>query len=355
MDRSACCLLAGNGTGLRKNGDNTPPQQLPQAKTFTNPLLASGPDPWVYRRDTMYYYTHTLGDRIGLWKTGAMSRLSSAPYTTVYTPTAGAADSRDLWAPELHLINNKWYIYYTAGNGASAPGDPFASQRIFVLENSNTDPTTGNWMAKGRIFDAANDFWAIDGTVLEHNNNLYFLWSGRNSTANDKQNIYIARMSNPWTITGNRVLLKSPTLPWETVGDPDVAEGPQILKNSAGRVFLIYSGSGCWTDEYALGMLTLKDGGDPMTAGDWTKSAAPVFTKNESASVYGPGHNAFFTSRDGKENWIIYHANSRPMNGSGCGNSRSPRMQKFTFDSNGIPQFGTPVSSATALPVPSGE
>jgi len=47
------------------------------------------------------------------------------------------------------------------------------------------------------------------------------------------------------------------------------------------------------------------------------------------AQVFSPGHNGFFLSSDGKQNWIIYHANSEPH--MGCGNQRSPRMQPSSF------------------------
>lgn len=339
----------GNGNG---GGIVTPP---PAGKTFTNPLLPGGADPYVIKKDNVYYYTQTLGDRLGIWKTTAMSKLSAATYTTIYSPSSTGDHSKNLWAPELYFINNKWYTYYTAGDGSSQPGDPFATQRTFVLENSNADPTSGTWIDKGRIYDAANDLWAIDGTVFENSGTNYFIWSGRSATANDKQNIYIAQMSNPWTVTGNRTLLSTPTYSWETQGTPNVNEGPEILKNSAGKVFLIYSASGCWLDEYGLGMLTLKDGGNPMLAIDWTKSATPVFTKNATNNVYGPGHNSFFTSPDGTENWIIYHANGAPQGGNGCGNTRTPRMQKFIFNADGTPNFGTPVATGSAITVPSGE
>jgi GH43 family beta-xylosidase len=131
-----------------------------------------------------------------------------------------------------------------------------------------------------------------------------------------------------------------------------VNEGPEILKNPAGKVFLVYSASGCWTDEYALGMLTL-NGTDPMVASNWVKTATPVFSKSPGRSVYGPGHNSFFKSPDGTEDWILYHANSSP--GQGCTDTRSPRMQKFTWNADGTPNFGEPVASGSAVTKPSGE
>lgn len=355
---STTLIAFGLLTGLQcgKGGDDNPspgPPNPPAAKTFTNPLFSSGPDPYVIESNDVYYYTHTLGNRIGLWKTTAMSKLSTAPYTTVFTPPASGPNSRDIWAPEMHTFNGKWYIYYTAGDGSSSPGHPFLSQRTFVLENSNADPTGGTWQDKGRIYNLSEDFWAIDGTVMQYNGSNYFLWSGHPNAGSENQNIYISKMTNPWTLEGDRILLSQPQYDWEKNGDPDVNEGPEFLKGPTGKVFLIYSASGCWTDEYALGMLTLKDGGNPLNPSDWTKSATPVFTKNASNGVYGPGHNSFFKSQDGTEDWLLYHANALP--GLGCGDARSPRMQKFTWNADGTPNFGTPVKPATPLPVPSGE
>jgi GH43 family beta-xylosidase len=37
-----------------------------------------------------------------------------------------------------------------------------------------------------------------------------------------------------------------------------------------------------------------------------------VFQTSEENGVYAPGHNSFFTSPDGKEDWILYHANTKP-------------------------------------------
>lgn len=335
------CDKKGNG-----GGNSNPP---PAANTFANPILGSGPDPWIIKKDNNYYYTHTLGNRISLWKTTKVTQLNNVTPQVVWTAPASGPNSRNVWAPELHFLNNKWYLYYTAGSSSD-----LATQRTFVLENSNADPLSGSWVDKGQIGDPSANVFAIDGTVFSYNGNNYFLWSGQASASDNTQRIYIARMSDPWTLATGRVLISSPQYQWEMVGAPPaVNEGPQILQNSAGKVFLIYSASGCWTDDYALGMLTLNDNGDPMNPAHWTKSAAPVFTKKPSSAAYGPGHNSFFKSADGTEDWILYHANAGP--GQGCGDLRSPRIQKFTWNSSGTPNFGEPVSTGVQIQKPSGE
>ncbi|WP_114782689.1 glycoside hydrolase family 43 protein [Botryobacter ruber] len=335
-----------SSAGCKKDNE-TDQSQPPKAdeNTFTNPLLPSGPDPWVVQKDSFYYYTHTLGNRIGLAKTKAVSQLRNHPLITVWTPPPAQPYSRNLWAPELHFINGKWYIYFAADNGNDV------NHRMYVLENPAADPTTGEWTFKGKIADTT-DKWAIDGSVLEYNGQYYFVWSGwRGNNDPGIQQIYIAKMLNPWTLEGERVMLSEPVYSWERNGL--VNEGPQLLKNSDGRVFLVYSASGCWTDDYALGMLTLKEGGNPLNPADWTKHETPVFSKSEANRVYGPGHNSFFKSPDGTEDWIIYHANS--LSGRGCSDMRSPRIQKFTWNADGTPNFGEPVSTATVMARPSGE
>lgn len=323
--------------------------------TFTNPLLPSGADPWSIYKDGYYYYTHTLGDRIGIWKTKNLADLKTAEHADGYrdwTPPPGTMYSKQIWAPEIHFINDKWYVYFAADDGKNE------NHRMYVLENSSPDPLNGEWVFKGKISDPS-DKWAIDGSVFEHRGRLYMVWSGWEGDTNGRQDIFIAKMKNPWTIEGNRVKISTPTFDWEKHGDlddpdnprhVDVNEGPQILKNK-GKVFLIYSASGCWTDYYALGMLTASSTSDLLSPDSWEKSPEPVFGQSLENGVYAPGHNSFFKSPDGKEDWILYHANSEP--GQGCGKFRSPRAQKFSWKKDGSPDFGEPVKEEVALPVPS--
>jgi GH43 family beta-xylosidase len=323
-----------------------------QPATFTNPLLPSGADPFSFYKDGFYYYTHTTGKNITLWKTTSIADLKTAEKKIVFTPPAKGPYSKELWAPEIHFIQNKWYIYFAADSGSNN------DHRLWVLENSSTDPLNGEWVMKGKL-TTPDDKWAIDGSVFENKGQLYCIWSGWAGDKNGQQDIYIAKMKNPWTIEGKRARISAPELEWEMHGDlnnpndpphVNVNEGPEVLQHGD-KLFLIYSASGCWTEYYALGMLSTSVNSDLMDAKSWKKNPQPVFKQSPENKVYAPGHNSFFKSPDGKEDWILYHANSLP--GQGCGGFRSPRAQKFTWDKNGFPVFGIPVAENQALSIPS--
>lgn len=320
--------------------------------TFTNPLLPSGADPFSFYKDGYYYYTHSMGNRIDIWKTKNLADLKTSQRKTIYTPPPNTAWSKELWAPEIHFIKDKWYVYFAADDGRNE------NHRMYVLENAGADPLEGEWTFKGKIADPA-DKWAIDGDVFTWNDQLYMIWSGWEGDTNGQQNIYIAKMKNPWTIEGNRVQIAAPQFEWEKHGDlndagnpphVNVNEGPQALMHKD-KLFIVFSASGCWTDFYALGVLSFTGRQDLLDAGSWKKQPQPFFKQSKQNGVYAPGHNSFFKSPDGKQDWILYHANDAP--GQGCGRQRSPRAQTFTWSKDGMPQFGEPVQTGIPLQVPS--
>lgn len=322
-----------------------------QSHQFTNPILPDGADPFSTYSDGYYYYTHTKGNKLVLWKTRNLADLKNAEQKTVWTAPEGGKYSKNIWAPEFHIIDGKWYVYFAADDGDNA------NHRTYVLENTARDPFNGSWEFKGKVA-AEPDRWSIDADVFTHHGILYMIWSGWEGNTDGQQNIYIAKMKNPWTIDGGRVLISEPTYNWEKQGDlnnngnplhVNVNEGPQYLEKD-GRVFIVFSASACWTDHYSLGMLSLR-GDDPLEPASWEKHPKPIFFTSKENSVYGPGHNSFFKSPDGKEDWILYHASPHP--GGGCGGERSPRMQKIKWNKDGTPDLGIPVSEDKALDRPS--
>ncbi|MGF7215287.1 GH43 family beta-xylosidase [Spirosoma lacussanchae] len=313
---------------------------------FANPLLTAAPDPWVTQKDGFYYVMHTTGANLRIYKTSAMSRLSQARPVTVWTPPATGPNSRNIWAPELFNVNGVWYIYYAADDGNDR------NHRMFVLENTAADPTTGTWTDRGRL-NLPENKWAIDGTLLQRNGQLYFAWSGWETDLGGSQHLYICRLTNPYTAetATTRVRLSSPDYAWEKEGF-GVNEGPEFLTHG-NKVFLVYSASFCGTDLYALGQLSADSSANLLDARSWTKSATPVFGPNAGNGTFGVGHNGFFTSRNGQENWLVYHANA--AQGQGCGDQRSIRMQPFSWKPDGSPDFGPPKPLTELQKRPGGE
>ena len=326
-----------------------PPTAPAPAATFVNPVYQVGPDPWVFQEDDTYYVTYTTGRNITVIETPKMSALRTAEARSrvVWTPPATGRNSMQIWAPEIHRIDGTWYVYYAASDGNND------HHRMWVLANPDADPLSNNWEDLGEL-ELPDDKWAIDGSPVEIGGQWYFAWSGWEGDVNVAQDLYLARMDDPLTVTGARVRLLQPETAWEENNtDPQVVEGPQFVTHD-GRVFLFYSAGGCWTDGYGLGALALTPGGDPGEADNWSRlEQNPLFTTNAAAKAYGPGHNSFFTSPDGSESWILYHANAAP--GQGCGDQRSMRMQPFSWSADGLPVLGEPAALGKSLPVPAGE
>jgi GH43 family beta-xylosidase len=308
---------------------------LANDEAFVNPIVDSGADPWVIPWRNDYYYCRT-GDNgsIQVAKAHRLEDIGRAPRIEVWTPPPDGAYSKNVWAPELHRLGKRWYIYFAADDGDNR------NHRMYVLESNTSDPQ-GSFIFKGKIA-ALTDRWAIDGTVLTlDDGSIYFIWSGWEGFENTRQNIYIAPMESPWHIGGERVCISTPEYDWEKVSAPDVNEAPEVLKKD-GRIFIIYSASGSWTDDYSLGQLTYV-GGDVLSKESWLKKKTPVFSKT--ADVFGPGHACFVKSRDGLGDWLVYHAAKH----SGAGWDRNVRAQRFTWNADGSPNFGSPVPNGVLV------
>jgi GH43 family beta-xylosidase len=328
-------------------GGTTEPPPGPQC-TFANPV-ASGADPWVVKEGGTYYMVQSENNGITLYRSTKLSQINGNGSRIWAAPDTGW-NRTNLWAPELHHIDNRWYIYYAAGRA----GPPYIHQRAGVLESVADDPL-GPYIDRGMLYTGDDQAggaparWAIDLTVGRINGQLVAVWSGwQNDAATDQtpQHLYAARMSSPTTISGNRVRISSPTEAWEDGTELDLQEGPEILQHN-GQTFIIYSTRESWLPDYRLGQLRFI-GGDPLSAGSWSKSG-PVFQSGE--GVVGVGHASFTTSPSGTEDWIVYHAKTSTTPGW----DRTIRMQTFTWNADGSPNFGVPAASGRQIALPAGE
>ncbi|WP_165071790.1 glycoside hydrolase family 43 protein [Paludisphaera rhizosphaerae] len=312
--------------------------------TFRNPLKVHGADPWLMYHDGWYYLATTTGRDVQLRKARRLGDLKQAPDQVVWKDS-DPTRNRDVWAPEFHRLDGgsgpRWYLYFTASDGKEP------NHRMYVVESAGDDPM-GPYTFKARLqTDPKDEYYAIDGTVMKMPNGAsYFVWCGRPSPTG--QGLYISRMANPWTLFGPRVYLIV-----DGFGCDFVREGPVALRQGdQGRIFLIYSTCPADTPDYKLGMISIAPDADPMKSASWEQHLRPVFERNDAAGVFGPGHNSFFKSPDGREDWIAYHAKS----GTAVTYSdRSTRAQKFTWNQDGTPNLGAPLGVDVDVPAPSGE
>lgn len=322
-------------------------------KTFQNPLSdVSAPDPCVVYHDGYYYAVYTEVFGINLYRSKSLETVVRDEKKTVLSGGSGAATCTSIWAPELHYnpATDRWYIYFS---DATSPFD-FFSIRMMCLESTTSDPWS-DYVYKGCTDP---DLLAIDQTVFydEASGTLYTAFSEFSS---DKgQVITLAIMETPWTVSERRMRISYPLYGWERRGktegkDERVNEGPVFLLHN-GKLSLIYSASGCWSEYYCLGLIeyTGKDFSTEsmMDASNWDKKKKSIFSAaNE---VYGVGHCTFFPSPDGSEIWIAYHGMATPDAGE---SNRFMYVQPIFFDQNNLPVIGKPFSRDTAIPVPSGE
>lgn len=271
---------------------------------YMNPLVLQRADPWVIRWNGKYYFTasYPAYDRIILRRATHLDDLQTAPEKTIWTKHASGPMSRYIWAPELHCIGGRWYIYFAAAEQDFSP-DQLPTHRIYVLENVSKDPMEGNWTERGQVRTRWDTF-SLDATTEVIDGVQYLVWAQKDPSIEGNSNLYIARMKNPWTLESEPVMLSRPEYDWECV-DFEVNEGPAFLLHDD-MVYLTYSASGTGVP-YAVGLLSACRGADLLDPSSWAKSPKSVFATNTANHQYGPGHNCFTVSEDGTEDLMIYH------------------------------------------------
>lgn len=305
----------------------------------SNPLIEQRADPWCMRHtDGFYYFTATAPeyDRIELRRAKTVDGLADAEVRVVWRKHDSGPMSYHIWAPELHHIEGKWYVYF-----AAARADDIWAIRIYVLECAAANPLTGEWIEKGQLKTDWESF-SLDATTFAHRGIRYLVWAQKDPNIRGNTNLYIAKMDTPWSIVGPQMMITKPEYPWEQILFW-VNEGPAALIRN-GRVFLSYSASGT-NHNYCMGLLTADADADLLDAASWKKSPVPVFKSSAAHSQYGPGHNSFTVTPDGKTDLLVYHArNYQEIEGDPLNNpDRHTRVQPFGWNADGTPNFGEPV------------
>ena len=313
---------------------------MSQELEYNKPWILQRADPYVYKHtDGTYYFTASIPayDGIVLRHSDTLAGLKDAEEVRVWQKHDKGIMSEHIWAPELHYLNGRWYIYYAGGDI-----DDVWAIRPYILECADQDPMTGNWVEKGKMTRAEEDefsfeAFSLDGTVFENRGKHYYIWAEKVGVGKQISNLYIAEMENPCKLKTVQVLLTTPDYDWERIGFW-VNEGPAVIHHD-GKIYMTYSASETGA-AYCLGMLSISEDADPLDPAMWKKERYPVLETNAEKGIYGPGHNSFTEDEQGNP-IMVYHARTEEkIEGNPLYNpNRHAMLMKLTWGEDGRPVF----------------
>ncbi len=273
---------------------------------WNTPFIEQRADPFITCVDGQWYFTASVPayDRIALRRANSLEGLRTAGETTVWQAHESGVMSKHIWAPELHRIDGKWYLYFAAGEVKNR-----WKIRPWVLQCEGNDPLEGAWTECGNLTRADGDKFSftdfsLDMTTFSHRGKRYCVWAEKVGKGKKISNLYIAEMQDALTMKTPQMLLSSPSYAWERHGFW-VNEGPAFLAEGD-RVFLTYSASDTGP-AYCMGLLWADAEADLMDISAWHKENRPVFQTQAERGLFGPGHNSFVRDADGTV-LMAYHA-----------------------------------------------
>jgi beta-xylosidase len=215
-------------------------------------------------------------------------------------PKVFTSEKGTVWAPDVFYSDedSRFYLYYTA------------QRQIGVAVSDRPD---GRFEDRGILIPGA-----IDAHLFNDEGKLYLYYASYPGLR-----LYVQPMADPLTTEGSPVRIIAPSEPWERSPYP-LTEAPWMLKHD-GTYYLLYSGGGADTEDYAIGYATSKS---PL--GPFKKYPVnPIIRKGD--GVFGPGHASVTEDLSGML-WLVYHQqrdNSR-------GWDRIITIDRLWFDDRGI-------------------
>ena len=299
------------------------------------PFIYNRADPYIIKAENGYYFTASVPeyDRIILRFAETIDGLKGAEETVIWQKHETGEMSANIWAPELHFLFGKWYIYFSAGKAES-----IFDIRPYVLECQSDDPLKGPWTEMGKMKEADEDefsfrAFSLDATVFENKGKWYYIWAEKVGVGKQISNLYIARMKSAAKLDTVQVMLTTPDYDWER-GKFWVDEAPGIIKRN-NRIYMTFSASDTGPS-YCVGLMSIGEDEDLLDPALWKKERYPVLKSDEARGIFGPGHNSFTVNEDG-EDVLVYHARfEEEIKGDPLFNpNRHTCLMKFDFDENG--------------------
>lgn len=321
-------------------------------QNYPNPFIPERADPYVTKGpDGYYYFTASYPaylnvesgyDRIILRKSETVIGLATAKEHTIWKAHNKGVMSKHIWAPEIHYIGGKWYVFFAAGEKENV-----WNIRPFVLMCEGSDPINDEWVEMGKMQASEGDeisfnSFSLDMTYFNHKNKHYLIWA----ESIGHSSLFMAEINpdEPWKLISKPILLTKPEYDWEKIRF-SVNEGPAVLKTED-KVYVFFSSSGTGA-EYCMGKVYADTNADLMDINSWRKCTEPALQTADLTDEAGPGHNSFVVDENG-DLLLIYHARPQSHFEKACGTycdeplydpCRHARVKFVSFDENGVPNL----------------
>lgn len=185
---------------------------------WPNPFIEQRADPFILRDGSDYYFIASVPeyDRLEIRRADSLEGLRAADPVVVWRKPESGPMSQLIWAPEMHRINGKWYIYFAATHTQALDKLGMFQHRMFATgaPMPTHSPASGRRKVK------------LKHRLIPSPSMPPLLSSGKavvsvGTKAPDiagNSNIYLAELENPWTIKGEPVRLSKPEYDWECRG-----------------------------------------------------------------------------------------------------------------------------------------
>jgi len=298
------------------------PVASPQ-RTHTNPVYDNYfADPFVWKHGATYYAIGTgeleaVGKAIGKvfpilhsidfvqWQSASSAMVRPEP-----------ALGNTFWAPEVVWANDKFYLYYSVGQG-----DQNHQLRIAI-----SDEPLGPYQDLGKaLLDPIACPFAIDPHPFRDDDGQWYLFYARDfldssGRARAGTALMVARMNKMYELTDEGQVVLRARNDWQRFEanrlmyggrwDWHTLEGPCVRKHD-GRYYCFYSGGRWETENYGVDYGIADEVMGPYS--DTGNESGPRVLRTVPNRLPGPGHNSIVTGPDDETEYIVYHAWDKQM------------------------------------------
>lgn len=243
---------------------------------------------------------------------------------TVFAQPPDFWANAEVWAPEVHVYQGKYYLFVTFSANATLAGES-AAQRPMRPRGTQilvADAPTGPFKPFANRAHTPADWMSLDGTLWVEDGTPWMIFCHEWAQVLDGTLELVQLAPDLSAPVGEpRTLFKATASPWvQSMRDAlangnhgYVTDGPFLHRTKTGKLLMIWSSFG--PQRYAILVAESTTG---KIAGPWVQQPAPLFKADG-------GHGMIFTTFEGQLTLCFHQPNTRP----------NERMQLYPIEDTG--------------------